>query len=192
MTTDSEHIVFIEGRDIYLRPLLPDDYNMRYLAWLNDPEVNFHSKRRFLPTRYDELQAFDSASTNNLLHLAICTQTDHNHVGNISLGPINWFHRCAEVRILIGQKTCWGKGIGAQAIYLVAKHAFQVLGLNRLEAGSINPAFNAVVIDKLGWREEGRLRSKFNLNGAYVDIVLTSQLKDEFSRLPQYEAESQA
>ena len=187
---NTESIVFIEGRSIYLRPLMPEDYNRNYLSWLNDPEVSYFTGRRFWPTRYEELQSFDSGKENQLLHLAVCMQDDDVHVGNVSLGPIHWFHRCAEMRILIGQKEYWSRGIGIESIYLMARHAFQVLGLHRIEAGSINPSFNSIVTKKLGWNEEGRLRSKFFLGGEYVDIVLTSQLSDEFQLLPNYEIKS--
>ena len=179
-------IRFIEGRDIYLRPLLESDYTDQYLSWLNDPQVSFFTGRRFWPTGPEEMKNFGGGEK-HILHLAVCLQTDDVHAGNVSLGPIHWFHRCAEIRILIGDKSCWSKGVGAQAVYLLSKHGFKTMGLHRLEAGSANPAFNRMVTQKLGWKEEGRLRSKFNVGEEYVDIVLTSQLANEFVVLSQYD-----
>lgn len=175
---------FIHGRDVYLRPLAPSDFNDRYLEWLNDPEINRYSQRRFLPTDGEGMKAF--RGSRDLIHLAICLKADGRHVGNVSLGPINWFHRFAELRILIGDRKVWGKGVGRQAIYLMTKHALVTLGLERIEAGSVNPAYNAAV-KALGWQEEGHQRRRFFLDGKHLDLVMTSQLRSEFRPLPEFE-----
>ena len=183
---NSNQLKFIQGRDVFLRPLIEEDYNERYLSWLNDPEVNRYSQRRFRPTPQDMLRALESSK--DRLHLAICLNSDNQHVGNINLGPINWLHRFAEISILVGDKEVWGRGIGSQAIYLLSRHALITMGLNRVEAGSANPGFNKAVIEKLGWIEEGCRRQRFFLDGEFLDVVLTALLRKDFQVIPEYEA----
>ncbi len=180
--TDQQPI-FIQGRDIFLRPISPADHNKAYLGWLNDAEINRYTQRRFWPTSTS--QGFDD--DNATIHLAICMDEGSTHVGNISLGPINWKQRFAEVRILLGDRSVWRQGVGAQALYLITRHALVTLGLHRIEAGSANPAFNACVTKKLGWVEEGRKRERFFADGERLDIVMTGLLQSEFTYLSQYE-----
>ncbi|MDK9720591.1 MAG: GNAT family N-acetyltransferase [Rhodospirillales bacterium] len=184
MTTD-EPLHFLTGRNLLLRPLIDADFNGRYLAWLNDPEVNRYSRRRFFPSGEGELRSLESDS--NLIHLAICLLDDGRHVGNISLGPINWIHRFGEIRIMIGDKSAWNRGVAREAIYLLAKHGLMTLGLRRIEAGSVNPAFNKAVVEKLGWRQEGLQRQKYFFDNEWKDAVLTAISSDEFSVLPELE-----
>ena len=41
-----------------------------------------------------------------------------------------------SVRILLGDKNCWGKGYATETIEVLTEHAFGVLGLHKLTAGA--------------------------------------------------------
>ena len=69
------------------------------------------------------------------IFLAIVLKDNKKHIGNIKIGPINWYHRLAEIGIMIGEKDCWGKGYAAEAISLLADFAFSKLNLHKLTAG---------------------------------------------------------
>lgn len=180
---DANVPVFLQNNLVILRPLMPEDHNAAYLAWLNDPEVNRYSQRRFWPS------SDSRAKENGALMLAICHKPTGRHVGNISLGPINWLHSCTEISILIGDKAAWNTGIGRQAVYLLSRHALLTLGLHRVEAGSANPAFNKMV-EKLGWTTEGCKRKRFRLDSEWLDVIQTSLLRDEWHNIPEYEPAS--
>ena len=129
---------FIRGRNIALRPVLEGDLNPTYLGWLNDPLTNGWSERRRFPTSEQEMRSFFERDSRSRLLLAITAKT--KHVGNILLSDIDFFHRRAELSILVGDRGQWGTGVSAEAIYLLTRHAFTVLELNRLYAGTISPA----------------------------------------------------
>lgn len=114
--------MFIEGKECGFRPLEESDINERYLAWMNDPSVNFYSRRSAWPTTYSHLQAFNKADQKNSLLFGIIHHGDH--VGNIMIDKIEWVHRKAEISIMIGEKFCWNKGVGTEAWTLMERHGF--------------------------------------------------------------------
>jgi len=179
---------FIKGRSIGLKPFDMAEPSSMYLEWLNDPEVNQYSSRRFAPTGLRQARTYLDNLPIGAYVLAVCLLKDGRHVGNLKYGPIDWPNRCAEIEIMLGDKRQWGKGLATEAIYLVTKHLFFSLGLHRVEAKSCNPAFIKVVREHLGWKEEGRLRQRFRLGGDYVDYIWLGLLDSEFVLHPELEA----
>ncbi len=178
---------FLDGRNIFLNPYHSKDFSLAYLSWLNDPEVNKYSGRRYFPTTESQAKKYLDGISEKEAVLAIYKKDSGKHIGNIKFGPVDFFHKSAEISILIGEKSEWGKGYASEAIYLVTKHLFKKLGLNRVEAGTINPAFLKTVTQKLGWTQEGILRKAFFFDGQQVDIIKVSILKEEFKELPSFE-----
>lgn len=175
-------IVFIEGERIKLRPLFKKEFNAEYLSWLNDPEVNRYSNRRSAPTTEGSMNAYTAHYRRNPkkgVVLAIVVKKGNVHIGNIALTDIDPIHRCAEISILIGKKKYHGKGYAAEAIHELTKHAFLNMNLNKVYAGSINPAFTKCV-KKLGWKKEGCLKERMWSGGKYHDVICTSILRREF------------
>jgi [ribosomal protein S5]-alanine N-acetyltransferase len=172
--------VFLAGKAVTLMPLGRDDASDEYLAWLNDPDVLRYRGSRVPPTTIAELERWiDGLPDRGDLVLAIRTQRERNHIGNISLNTIQWVHRSAELSIMIGAKDVWGRGYGTEAIALLTAHAFSTMGLHRLWAESPNPAFNAAMT-KLAWTHEGVKREAFLLDGAYIAFECWSILEPEW------------
>jgi [ribosomal protein S5]-alanine N-acetyltransferase len=178
-------IAFLHGKNIFLRPFLAKDINENYLSWLNDTETSKFSRRRLFPTNDLQCKKYLSELKTTESVLAICT-CEGKHIGNIKFGPINFIHRSADISIVIGDKNEWGKGYASEAIYLITKHLFNTIGLNRVEAGTVNPAF-ARVAEKLGWKKEGVFRKGYFLNNTFVDVIRVSLLKEEFVIDKKYE-----
>ena len=111
---------------------------------------------------------------------AIAYASSKPHIGNVYLTGINYINRTAESHILIGDKSCWGKGYGAEALTEILKFAFNELGLNRVEA-RIN-SDNAASIrlhKKIGYRQDGMLRQALYKSGHFKDVIVMSILKEE-------------
>lgn len=174
------------GRSIELRPFGPEQIHDRYLGWLNDPEVNAYSQRgggRQIGAA--EAKRYLQGLADDEVILGI-HHPEHGHVGNVKYGPVDWTNRRADISILIGEPAVWGQGVGAEAVYLVTRYLFEDLKLNRVDAGSNNPAFLRMV-DKLGWKVEGVLRQRVATPDGYRDHTLVAQLAEEFERRPEFE-----
>jgi len=166
----------LRGRRIVLRAVGEADISQRYLGWLADPEVNQYSQRRFAK-RIDRKAAiaYLRSLKRDEVVLAI-VDNEVGHVGNIKYGPIDWINRRADISILVGERSVWGKGIGTEAVRLVTRFLFGQLDLNRVEAGSSNPAFLRIV-EKLGWTKEGSLRDRIWTPEGFRDHTLVSLLR---------------
>ncbi len=174
---------FIYGEKVYLRKLRREDLNECYLQWLNDPEILKYSGRKSYPTGMEQLeQYYERLQSSTDLSLAICMKDSDKHVGNLSLNSILWLHRSAELSIVVGDKSVWGKGVARDAMQAICKHAFTAMNLYRVWAESPNPAFNRAV-QKLGWIKEGCKRESFFHEGKYIDLECYAILQPEWLKL---------
>jgi len=75
----------------------------------------------------------------------------------------------------------WGNGYATAASRLLLEHAFDALGLHRIEASafSSNDASRRV-LEKLGFTEEGVARRKALVDGEWTDVVRYGLLEAEW------------
>lgn len=167
-----------------LVPFTEEHLTQRYLAWLNDPDVNAYSRRRGTCSTFDDARLYMAALRADEVVLAIVI--GDRHVGNIKFGPVEWANACADISILVGERDVWGHGIGAEAIYLVSRYLLREIGLNRVHADSRNPAFLRLV-EKLGWSVEGVLRDRVRADDRFFDNTLVALLAREFRTIATFE-----
>ncbi len=164
----------LPGQSIFLRPLSDADVSDSYIGWLNDPEVG-----RFLETRYSH---HDRASVLNFVRamntsgveflFGIFLAADGRHVGNIKVGPIKWPHPVADVSLLIGDRSVWGRGVATEAIGLISRWAFKDLAVRKLSAGLYAPNEGSRrAFLKAGYQQEGLRRRHYLLDGTMCDLV---------------------
>jgi [ribosomal protein S5]-alanine N-acetyltransferase len=176
---DFPHLARLESGDLICVPFRREHVSTRYLEWLNDAEVNRYSRRRFVRTSKEDALRFllSLESTNQMM--AITLKANGEHIGNLQLGPLDLEESHGEVRILIGEKSQWGKGYATQAIHGACCYYFQALGLHRVEAMSCNPGFIRAVL-RLGWKEEGCMRERFLDGTIWLDYRVFGILNPEF------------
>ncbi|MGD9537718.1 MAG: GNAT family N-acetyltransferase [Alphaproteobacteria bacterium] len=174
----------LAGARLTLRRFGPEAVDERYLAWLNDPVVNAHSRRFGITTNAAEARLYLASLGPDEAVLGIHHHA-LGHVGNIKYGPIDRTDSRADISILIGERAAWGQGIGREAVYLVTRFLFREAGLNRVDAGSGNPAFVRLV-QSLGWRIEGVQRERVRIGDRYLDWTLLAQLRAEFVERPGF------
>ncbi len=169
----------LSSNRLSLVPFTTEMITDRYLGWLSDPEVNRHSRRLGQSAvSADEAKTYLGNLHKDEQILAILTEPE-GQVGNIKYGPIDWDNRRADISILIGERSVWGKGIGTEAISLVSEYLFEELELNRVDAGSRNPAFIKAVL-KIGWHIEGVQKERFFTQDGFQDNTLVAFLRTDF------------
>jgi RimJ/RimL family protein N-acetyltransferase len=102
-------------------------------------------------------------------------------VGECALDNFDFASASAELCITIGERECWGRGYGREAVELLLWHAFMHRNIRRvwLRVQARNErairSYRAV-----GFVEEGRLRQHVWNAGAYDDAVIMGILRNEW------------
>lgn len=178
---------FLVGEKIYLRPLEAADLDGPYLDWLNEHEITRYLETGMFPTTRESLQDYVQAVArgNNNVMLAIADRASDAHVGNVKLGPIHWLHRRADMGILIGDRTVWGRGYGREAVALVVDYGFHRLNLHKIALGVYADNVAAVkMYQKIGFCIEGTLRQHLFMDGAYHDKYVMGILREQYAGAP--------
>ena len=180
---DTPDYFFHLEEDFYFRPLRAADLEGRWPHWFNDAEVTTYQAKGYFPntverqTRYYEHVA---ASATDVV-LAIVERSSGAHVGNVGLHDISPIHRTAVLGIVLGEKSAWGRGIGARSWAAITRYGFQVLNLHKVCATvfegnerSLKCALGA------GFVVEGRQAKQLYKNGRYVDLIHVGLLRENW------------
>lgn len=167
---------------LILRNLSDNDVTERYLNWLHDDQIiRYLEVRHSPPPSTDALLEFvrGTNSDSRSLLLGIFDRNRGVHIGNIKLGPINVYHRFADIGFFIGERDCWGRGLASEAIAAVADYAFQKMGIDKLTAGCHEENVGSVqALIRAGFAQEARLRAHVVLNGRRVDKLSFGKIKE--------------
>lgn len=126
----------IEGKQIRLRPYLPDDIDA-WQKWNIDPEV-----QKFMPepankptSRQEQLKYLEECRVDEEgIYWTIVDKTSDQAIGSIAITEINRHHGIGELGFFVGEKSYWSKGVITEAIGLVSDYAKKHMGLRRLVA----------------------------------------------------------
>lgn len=177
--------MILQGKQIYLRPIEPDDAQGDYPNWLNDPDVcRYNSHGETLYTREMARSYIDRVTADPSQHVfAICLSENNRHIGNISLQQISLRNRNAELAILIGDPSVYGRGIGYEAGKLLLDYAFGVLKLHRVYCGTHgeNSAMQRLAL-AWGMTLEGKRRDAIFKNKKFADVVEYGLLDNEYQK----------
>lgn len=165
------------GERVRLVPL-----DRRHLArtrtWANDPDLMRLMDRARVVSEAEHHAWFEAlARHDDRAYFAIETAGEALHVGNVWLSAIDRRHRKAELRVVIGDATARGRGIGIAAIDRMCRHAFDELNLHRIYAYvlAINPAALRA-FERAGFAIEGTLRGDRWTGDAFVDTYLMARV----------------
>lgn len=167
------------GNLVRLRAFEPKDAE-HYRAWVNDPEIAQLIDRAGQVSAaeheawYRDLVASESAAV-----FAVDRLTDDEFVGLAWLYEIHSRHRRAEVRVVIGDRSCWGGGYGTDTLRLLVQIAFGPLHLEKLWADVLatNPR-GVAAFERAGFRREGLLAGDRVQGAGRVDVIRLGLLRE--------------
>jgi diamine N-acetyltransferase len=175
----------ISGERVRLRAIEREDI-VRFVEWLNDPEVTEGLLIRLPLSSWDETRWFENLANQPVEERPLALEARlpgklWTHIGNAGLQQIDWSNRSAEFGIFIGEKTFWNNGYGSEATRLILKHGFETLNLNRIYLHVFESNPRAIhVYEKIGFVREGKLRQANYRNGRYGDELIMSMLRSEW------------
>lgn len=109
-----------------------------------------------------------------MLHLVIADAMSDAYLGEVML--VVGDHGVGELGCAV-VPSARGRGMATEALRIVARWSFDVLGLGRLEV-FVAPENHAALrlVDKAGFQREGVLRDYWENNGERLDMVVLSLL----------------
>jgi RimJ/RimL family protein N-acetyltransferase len=167
-----------EGALVRLRAMRPEDAAAQH-RWLRDPDVT-----RYLAWRYPmSLDALTARLHDRLppsfadARFSVERLDTGELVGLVALRDATPESRCAELDLVIGERSAWGLGLGTDMTRAACDVAFRVLGLHRVELWVVTGHAAAVrAYEKAGFAHEGVARDKMFKGGRWHDLALMARL----------------
>ncbi len=175
----------IYGERVRLRAVEREDVN-KFHEWVNDPEVT-RGLALYLPMSFlDEENWFNLLAKRDPREKPLAIEVNKGKnwklIGNCGVFDLDSVNRSAELGIMIGDKSEWNKGYGAEVMSLLVKHCFETLNLNRAFLRVYTENIRAVrSYEKAGFVLEGRLREAVYKFGKYDDVLIMSVLRSEWA-----------
>ena len=154
-----------------------------WAGWMQDSEYQrlLDTGPSFLYTPAAIRSWLEKEGGQNYLVFSIRALPEDRVVGFIDLSGFNWPARSAWVAIGIGAAEFRGRGLGTEAMQLLARYAFEQLNLNRINLNVFGYNPRAIrSYEKAGFVHEGRERSVLNRYGQRWDIVFMGLLKEDW------------
>jgi UDP-4-amino-4,6-dideoxy-N-acetyl-beta-L-altrosamine N-acetyltransferase len=174
--------------EVRLRLLEPAD-SPRLLAWRNSPEVAAYMYGDHLISQAEHDHWFAGLRGAHDRRYWII-EADAAPVGVANLAKIDLSARKCEWAYYLGDPSTRGKGLGAQVEYIVLRHVFEWMALNKLWCEVL--AENTTVIrlhERFGFVPEARFRDHVFKAGRFQDVVGLGLLQREWKAVrPQIEA----
>ena len=175
---------FLKTKRLILEPLAEKHLSDEYVLWLNDEEVCKYNRHQTIPNTQEKTLAYIDSLKNNSSSIvfAIIEKETSLHVGNIALQNIDFINSNADISIILGEKSAWGKSYATECYRAIIPYAFDTLNLHRVYIGTHekNIAMQKVA-QKLGMSHEGTKKEAIFKDGQYHDIFLYGLLKDEYN-----------
>jgi RimJ/RimL family protein N-acetyltransferase len=162
----------IEGRLVKIDVFRKENITDAYLGWLNDSVIVRYSNQRFHShTRQTSLAYLESFDGTGNLFLAVYLKGDEKFVGTLS-AYISSAHETADIGIMIGDRTCWGSGVGSDAWSAVMSFLLDSAELRKVTGGAVECNKGMVkIMLKAGMKPDGVRVAQELVNGQVQDIL---------------------
>ena len=158
--------------------ILPFELNhltQRYVDWLNDKEVVKYSEQRHFTHSIESCKKY-YLEQKDFGNLFLAIEAENNvHIGNIGI-YIDSKNKIADMSILIGDKTFWGKGYAYRSWNLVLNCMLNNFNLRGITAGTMSINHPMIsLMKKSKMNIDAILKNRFLLDGEVVDLVVASK-----------------
>lgn len=172
----------LEGKEIYFKALSTDDDKVIH-SYASDEDVKRFIGWPLMKTLeethdyIEEMLRRESAGTH--LYASVALKSTDEIIGTAMIFNFNRAANHAEVGYVF-HKNHWGKGYGSETVDLMNDFAFDVLKLHKLHARVVHANIgSARVLEKNGFKLEGRLTDYCFIEGSYYDELLFGKLQAE-------------
>lgn len=181
--------VFLAGELVDL--VLPNEraiHTDRWYAWFNDQDLTRNMEQGMYPKSAKDQEAFlaELRSSPSRFALMIKPKEEEGIVGICSLSKISHLTRQADFAMVVAKKSTTFRGtfFGMEAKCLMTEHAFETMGLER-----INSYQSTALKDwqrwqiLFGYKMEGILRKAFRKGHRTYDVMVSGCLLEDYLAL---------
>lgn len=151
----------INTQRLVLRPL--KKASQRQVAWLRDPEVVKYSEQRHREHTLTTCLRYINSFEPHGYIWGIWTMDNDDYIGNIA-ADVDHPNNIADLSIMIGDVSMWGKGYGTEAWRAVTEWLLdkKAGNLRKVEAGcmTINQPMRKL-LERTGYQFEGERKNHF-------------------------------
>lgn len=164
--------IIIEVSKLRILPFTKNHLTQRYIDWLNNQEVVKYSELRHTThtyeSCYDYWQSFQG-TPNFFWAIEMHHDGTWIHIGNVN-AYINEKNKIADIGILIGEQSVWGKGHGSK-VWQAVCHYLLNLNIRKVTGGamSVNKPM-LKIMQRAGMVEDGKRIRQYICQGEEVDI----------------------
>ena len=135
----------VKFQNITIKKFIKKNFNDRYINWLNDPEVvKYSSQKKFKHSYESCLKYYNKCQIEDCFFLAIYIKK--KHVGNLYCKLKSF--KSISIRILLGDKNFWNKGIGFLVYKILINNFFFNLNYEKVYSNTINKNIGMIKIFK--------------------------------------------
>ncbi len=175
-------MAFLQSERIELRPVAESDFEL-IASWLNDGEITtfmFYGQRPQTLKQVREWIEADLATDKNVI-LMVVDKENNKTIGFTGYYNLHFTARKGELRILIGDKSVWGKGYGTEIIELMTFYGFDRLNLERVALGFTSDNKRAEgAYTKAGFKHEGVAKHDIYRNSQYYDTAHMGLIREDY------------
>ena len=183
MLSKTEHRYKINAQT-YLKLLNPDDVSDAYVSWMNNYEIVKFTEQRYLPQTKENITKFvlNKQKAENEFLFGIFFE--NQHVGSIKLGPINPYHKTADVSFIIGRMDLWGKKIGTNALRKLIDVTFKHTEVRKITAAYYSDNYaSGRIFYKCGFTIEATLPDELIFEGKCMDRIIVGLTKKNYNKV---------
>jgi len=156
-----------------LRPFKTEDASL-WQVWDVDPEIQAHMPEpkniaQDIQEQYNYIEECEQDPEGYYFSI----ETDSGvTIGTISLFEINFYHKTAQIGIVIGDKSYWGKGVGTEVVKALVEYASQNLNIQHISAEieSGNSGMQKV-LENAGFVSDGVFKEARVKEGKRIDVI---------------------
>jgi ribosomal-protein-alanine N-acetyltransferase len=126
-----------------------------YLDWLHDSEVVRYSNQRFRKHTEQTCSAYLASFDNSAnLFIAIRMRNSGRMIGTMT-AYISIPHGTADIGLMVGDRTQWGKGVGLDAWKTLLRHLLTVRRMRKVTGGTLRCNIGMIrIMEKSGMQLE--------------------------------------
>ncbi len=173
----------LDGARVRLRPPREDDLADLLAVFADEETLRYwsHGPLQDLAAARTYFEGIDTGLRDRSLFQWAVTEPDEDRlIGTVTLVDWDRSHRRAEIGFIL-HPSRWRRGLASDAVRAALRFAFEAMDLHRVEA-DVDPENEASLrlLQRLGFREEGRLRERWFTFGSWKDSVMLGLLAADF------------